>query len=252
VSKIYLQLEEISGDSDAIQLHRNSIATFFLWATRIEILDGSRQFGLQSDMTRHRFLELWDKIHLANSTPAATYLDALLSYIRIYRGRVTECPGLEQGARAASLCLLRALSSVDPTSTLFKDIRRRYATAIPPNADFNVLLCYHAINAVHATLVSSQLRRFFEWTDHEPNTQELAFFANTLFQATCSGRHHLKVPRWVLRFVICSLSRDPPSSISVVTDCLMIIAIDLGCDILESDVRTPDERYAQLAQPHNL
>ena len=252
MSRIYLRLEEICRGSDAIQLHRNSIAMFFLWATRTEIIDGSRLFELQSDITRRRLLELWDRIHLVNPVPAATYLDVLLSYVDVDQGRVTVCRGSEQGARAASLCLLRALSGINPTSTTLEDIRQRYVAVIPPNADFGVLLCYHEINAIHATLVSSLLRRFFEWTDHEPRVQEHAFFAKALVQAVYNGRHHEKAPRWVLRFVVCSLSRDPPSSVSVVTDCLTIIAIDLGCDIQEGDVRNPNEKYARLSQLHSL
>jgi len=87
-------------DLDAIQLHRKPIATFFLWATRIEILDGLLSHYPQSDTTRHRFLQLWDRIYLANPAPAAIYLDALLRYIDADHSRVTEQPGSAQGARA--------------------------------------------------------------------------------------------------------------------------------------------------------
>ena len=202
---------------------------FFLWATRTEIMGGHRQFELQSDVTRRRLLELWDRIHLVNPAPATTYLDVLLNCIDVDHGRVTVCRGSEQGARAAALCLLRALSGIDPTSTTLEDLRQRYVAVIPPNADFGVLLCYHEINAIHATLVSSLQRRFFEWKDYEPRVQEHTFLAKALVQAVHNGRYHEKAPRWVLRFVTCSLSRDPPSSAPVVTDCLTIIAIDLGC-----------------------
>jgi len=230
VSTIYLRLEQISGDSDAIQLNRKPITTFFLWATRADILSGSQRFEWQSDTTRRRFLELWDRIHLANPAPAAIFLDALLRYVDVNHGRATECPGLEQSARAASFCLLGALPSIDSTSTAFKDIRKRYLAVIPRTANFEGLHCYYAINAIHATLVNNRPRRFFKWTGYQPNPQEHIFFAKTLAHAVHTRRNG-KVPRWVLRFVIHSLSNDPQPPVPVIIDCLSIIAADLGCDV---------------------
>jgi len=244
---IYLRLEEIGENSDAIRLNRKPIATFFLWATRIEILNESQRFDWQSDTTRHRFFEVWDRIHLTNPAPAAIYLDAL-SYIDVDHGRVTECPGSEQGARAASLCLLHALSGVDPTSTALEDIRKHYATVIPPIANFEGLLCYHAINAIHATLVNNRLRRPPEWKVYYPRAQEHVFFANALAQVAHKRKQHGKVPRWVLRFVIHSLSHDPEPPISVITDCLTIIAVDLGCDVSHPGISGLRGRYVDPRQ----
>jgi len=240
---IYLRLEEIGGDSDAIQLNRKPIATFFLWATTIEILSESQPFEWQSDVTRHRFLELWDRIHLTNPAPAAIYLDALLSYFDVDSDRVTEYPGSEQGARAASLCLLRVLSGVDPTSSVLEDIRKPYLAVIPRTANFEGLRCYHAINAIHAILVNSGLRRFFEWTGYQPHTQEHIFFTNTLARVAHKGKQHRKLPRWVLRFVIHSLSHDPQPSTSAIVDCLTIIAVDLGCNVSRPGISGLRGRY---------
>jgi len=240
---IYLRLEQISENFDAIQPNRKPIAIFFLWTTRIELLNESRRFGWQSDATRHRFLGLWDRFHPANPASAVTYLDALLGYLDVDHGRVTECPGSEQGARAASLCLLRALAGVDSGSMVFRDVRERYDAVIPPHADFDGLLCYHAINAIHATLVGRRTSWTFSWTDYNPCAQEYVFFANALVQVAQGG----KLPHWVLHFVIYSLSKYPPSPTSVVIDCLTIVATDFGCAISEDDSRNPDDRYARLA-----
>jgi len=248
---IYLRLEEIGENSGAIQFNRKSIATFFLWAMRIEILNESQRFDWQSDITRYRLLELWDRIHLANPAPAAIYLDALLSYFDVDSDRVTEYPGSEQGARAASLCLLRVLSGVDQTSMMFENIRKRYVTVVPPDADFEGLPCYHTISAIHAVLVGRRKGWSFSWTDYHPCTQEHVFFANALVQVAHKGRRHGKVPRWILRFVIHSLSKDPPSPAPVVIDCLLIVAIDLGCEIPEGNVGKLDERYACPVQLHS-
>jgi len=240
---IYLQLGQIGRDSDAIQYNQKSIATFFLWATWIEILNEPQEFDGQPDVARHRFFGPRDLFHLANPALAAIYLDAFLSYVNVDHGRVTERPGSEQGARAASLCLLHALSDVDPTSTALEDIRERYVAVIPPDANFEGLLCYHAINAVHAVLVGGQEKQTISWMDYKPHTQEHIFFANTLARVAHKGKQDGKVPRWALRFVIHSLSHDLLSPASAAIDCLTIIAIDLGCDISESGVGNLHKRY---------
>jgi len=247
VSKIYLRLEEIGGSSDAIQLNRKPIAAFFLWATRVEILDESQRSDPEPNVTRRRLLELWDQIHLASPALAATYLDVLLSYVDVNHGRVTVCRGSEHGARVASFCLLRALSGIDLTSATLEDIHHRYVTVIPPDANFEGLLCYHAINAVHATLVDRRTRRSFSWMSDKPYPQERVFFANTLARVAHMGKQHGKVPRWILRFVFHSLPQDSPSSVPVIIDCLTIVAIDLECDMSEGNARNLDERYAHLA-----
>jgi len=243
---MYLRLEQIGRDPDAIQLNRKPIATFFLWATNIEILNGARWFYWQSDITQHQLSELRDQVHLANPVPATVYLDVLLSYVYMDHGRVTERPGSEQGAKVASLCLLRALSGVDPTSSVLEGIREHYVQVIPRMADFEGLHCYYTINAIHASLVTSQLRRFFEWADYKPHAQEHAFFANTLVQVAQNGIRHGKVPRWVLHFAIHSLSHDPQPPISVIVDCLTIIMVDLGYDVSHAGTSGLPGRYVNL------
>jgi len=249
---IYLRLREIGGNPDAIQRNRKSIATVFLWATRIEILNESRWFGQQPDISQHRFLELWDQIHLANPAPAAIYLDALLGYLDVDNGWVTESPGSKQGARAASLCLLRALSGVDPISSALEDIRKRYAAVVPPDANFEGLLCYHAINAIHTVLVSRRKGWPFSRMDYNSCAREHVFFANALVQVAHKGKQHGEVPRWVLHSATHSLTHGPQPPVSVTTNCLTIIAIDLGCEIPEDDVGNVDKRYERLAQLHSL
>jgi len=244
---IYLRLGQIGGNSVAIQCGQESIAMFFLWATRIEMLNEPQQSDCQSDTSR--FIGLWDRIH---PTLAAISLDALLSYVNVDHGRVTEYPGSEQGARAASLCLLRALSDVDPTSTVLKDIRERYVAVIPPNADFERLLCYHATNAIHTILVSGQYKRTIPWMNYKPHTQEYIFFANTLVRVACRWEWWWGVPRWALCFVTHSLSQYPPSPASVIIDCLKIIAISLQYGMSGGDVKNLDNRCESLVQLHSL
>jgi len=243
---IYLRIEQIGGDPDAIQLYRKPIATFFLWATGIEILSESQRFDWQSDITRHRYLELWDRIHLTSPAPAAIYLDAFFSYVDVDYDRVTEYPGSEEGARVASLCLLRALSGIDPTSATLEDIHKSYVAVIPRAANFDGLRCYHAISAIHAVLVRNRMRRFFDWANYKPRALEHIFFANTLARVVRKREWPKKVPRWLLRFVIHSISYDPQPPVSIAIDCLTIIAADLGCDVSHPGASGLSGRYARL------
>jgi hypothetical protein len=72
--------------------------------------------------------------------------------------------------------------------------------------------------------------------DHTTFAQLLAKTARVEYQQM----ERRKVSRWILRFVIYSLSLDPLPAAPIVADCLIIIAIDLGCDV--SKIAISDER----------
>jgi hypothetical protein len=245
VSRICLRLELMSRSSDTIQLHRKPIAAFVLWATQMEASRQPQGLNKQSPATPHRVLELWDRIHFANPGPAAIYLDVLLSCTNVSRGRVTECPGLGQVARTASICVLRTLSGVGPTSAVARDMRQQYLKIIPRTTNFEDLSCCHTMNAIHTLLITSWKPWSFEWTDYKPSAQEHVNFVGTLIQVAYTRRPCGKVPRWVLRCVIDSLSQDPPAPTPVILNCLSIIGIDLDCDVSSARAPALDERYAQ-------
>jgi hypothetical protein len=246
---IYQQLEQIHGDPGAIQPIHQPIAILFLWATQFEILNEPWEYNEQPYTTQHRFLELWDRIHthITNPVLAEIYLEVLLRYTEVNHNQVVEGPGSKQVARVASLCLLHVLSAMDPTSTAVEDIHQHYTMFIPHQANFEGLLCYHTINAIHALFLHSQERRSFEWMGYKPHPQEHILFADILVQVVHHTRGNQKgVPCWILRFVLHSLSMDPPPPTSVIVSCLSIIATDLGCDIPSARTITLDERYVHL------
>jgi len=235
---ISLQLEQMSGDSVAIQLNRKPIATLFSWMTQAETFDGSQRVH----DARHQLLDLWDRTDLLRPESAGLYLNALLSRTDVNGDRVTTLPGSERVVGVASTYLLRAFLGVGPKSNVVRDIHRRYIRVIPPKADFEGPFC-HTMIPIHALLISSHERRPFEWMGYGPCAQEHASFTNTLVRVAYNRRQHSgKVPRWVLRFSLHSLSRDPPPPASVVADCLSIIAIDLGCDVSSVKSIALDER----------
>lgn len=171
---------------------------------------------------------------------------------KVTEGGLVVTQGLEQLATASAMCLLRTfshLSAVYPMSGVLGDVRQRYNRVFPPDADFKDFPFYHTLGSIHRSLNSGrghwQWARI-EWQDYNPPSHEHIVVSRALTELTKSryrrGKRGKNVLRWILPFVLHSLSLDPLPSASVVVDCLSIIAIDLGCDI--SGVDALDERYA--------
>ena len=189
----------MSGDPEIIQLNCKPIATFFLWVTWLEISGEPWRFDWQPHITPQQLIEFRNRIHLTNPPLAAIYLNVFLSCTDTNSDRVMVCPGSEQVAGVASICLLHALSSLDPTSWEFEDICQRYIGIVPKKANFEGP-SFHVMSAVHALLICSQERRPFEWMEYKPCAQERALFTNVLVQVAHERGQRGKVPRWVLRF----------------------------------------------------
>jgi len=246
---VYLQLKQISGNSDAIWINHKAIAIWFLWEVWFGISNRPQWFGTELYPTQHQFLELWDQIHITNPAPGTIYLEVLLSCINADHLQVVEGPGSEQVTRVASLCLLRMLSGVDLTSMVAEDMCQHYTRVIPHCANFQGLPCYHMINIIHLMFVGKWEGCSFLWMDYKPYPQEHALFADTLVQVAHKAREcQGKVPRWILHFVLYSLSLDPLPPTSVIVNCLSMIAIDLGCDVLETRTTIMDKRWVNIQQ----
>ena len=244
VSEISSQLRRIdrnprrTDDSD-----RQVVTTLFLWATRLELVDEFHRFHGETHNILHRILDLSDRVHLSDPGLAVIYLDALLGCIEVNDDRVTECLGSERAARAASICLLRALSVLDRQAMVDHDIIGRYVSVIPSNAKFEGRLCPHTMSVIHMLLTKGQ-GPWPNWVDYRPRPPEHVFFANALVQIVRPRVSPVsKVPRRILRFVLHSLSQATPPSAPLITACLSIVAIDLGCYKFNTDVTALDERY---------
>ena len=194
---------------DAIELHGELVTTWFLWATRLEIVSEPQQFDVGSHNALPKFLDVVDRFHSFNPQLAVTYADVLLNCINVKYGLVIERPGSEQVARAASICLLRALSCVDWTVMVDKGTFGRYTSTIPPDVIFGRLLCRHTMGAIHA-LFANHKGWWLDWTNNKSRSPEYVLFANALDYVVRAraSRACLKVSRWVLRFVLHSLSQD--------------------------------------------
>jgi hypothetical protein len=77
--------------------------------------------------------------------------------------------------------------------------------------------------------------------------QEHIPFVRRMLQAAQEGyqrTRRTKVSRWILRSALYFLSLGLVSPAPVMADCLVIIAIDLGCDV--QDIETSDERCVRI------
>ena len=185
--------------------------------------------------------------HLAAMTTLAEFHPTLVNdCLNVFIGcistgvnndEVVVMQGLEELATVSALCFFSTISHllvVDPTSSILEDVHQHYLKAIPVRATFSNHQIHHIMSAVHYSYYCDQGHRRLCWDYYKPSADEHAILACNLakvaqfkYQMAQEG----KVPRFVLRFVLHSLSLDPPPSTSVIVNCLLIIAIDLGCNM---------------------
>lgn len=164
--------------------------------------------------------------------------------------KLTIVQGLEQLATVSVECFFRTLqylSDTDRTSGTLADLRRRYKRFFPVDTDFRGLPFYHTMKKIHALADTEWDPCNSQWDDYRPSNEEFISFARGMVeaaQAEYQESEHRKVPRWILRFALHSISLDPPSPTSVVADSLTIVAIDLGCDV--SNITALEERCVHI------
>ena len=180
-----------------------------------------------------------------NPTLISACFDILAGCVSIVGGRVAILQGSEELAVASALCFLRTLSyltTMDPASSIFKDMHRRYAKTFPIETDFKGLPSYHNFCIIH-NIFHPSLKRVegwrqaridrrpkIQWGDYKPSSTEHVTLVQ-LARSEYQRKRCQKVPRWMLRIGHHILSQDPLPSAAVVADWLSIIAMDLGCTI---------------------
>ena len=192
---------------------------------------------------------------LDNFEPAVVVdcFDILIGCIKITYQRAEVTQGSEELAATSALSCLHILSHLtvgDPQPRVLEDIRWRYTWAFPIRTDFTNIPFFHTLCAIHnifypmipvknpllRRLVKRWGARWIRWGDYKPSANEHIKVARALTKLARSEyqrRQQEKVPRWILRFALHSLSRNPLPPPSVVVNCLSVIAMDLGCDDLE-------------------
>ena len=180
--------------------------------------------------------------------------DIFIGCINISNGKVIIVQGLEPLATASVNGLFRTLyylATMNPTSNSLASLQRRYNEVFPSKLDFTGLPFHSSMTKIHALAGRFGNPRDIWWYNYKTSTHEHIPFAQRMLQAAQEGyQQHTKVPRWILRSALYFLSLCPVSPPSVVANCLVVIAIDLGCDV--SGVVIPDERCVQVQWKHTF
>ena len=185
-----------------------------------------------------------------NTALVSACFDILAGYVSIVGGKAVITQGSDELAAASALCCLRTLphlTTMGPTSSVFKDVHRRYTKAIPFETNFKGSPAPQHFGILHRVFYPSgkwvEWRYFrqpkIQWKDYKLSSNEHAALVQ-LAKSEYRRKQRRKVPRWILRFALHYLSQVPLPPTPVVVDCLLIIAIEMGCTVVDTTVL--DER----------
>ena len=192
------------------------------------------------DKTIHlaTFKHLAAMTELANFDPtlAKDCFKAFVSCIDIKYHEVVVIRGLEELAAVSAMCIFSTISHLlvmDPTSSVLEEVHQDYLKVFPAQANFRDNYFYYTMNALQGLYFQSWTRQGFHWNGYKPSLHEHAIAAQNFVKISWFKYQGIqgKVPCFVLRFALHSLSLDPLPSTPVIANCLLIIAIDLGCDV---------------------
>jgi hypothetical protein len=182
---------------------------------------------------------------LADFTPTlvSDCFNILIDCVKVKNDSAVVVQGMEQLAEASAMCFFLTyshLSIIDPMSSLLVDIRQHCRRIFPPDFDFSSLPFRHTLGTIHeSTLSNQELFEMFhkssiEWRDCKLTNFEHAAVAHAFSKLSWpefQRRRPSVVPPSCLSFALHYLSRDPLPSPSIIADCLMIIAINLHCNV---------------------
>ena len=156
--------------------------------------------------------------------------------------------GAEELAEASASGLLRSLRNLivmDPTSIILVDFRRQYRAVFPSKVD-SAGLPFHSTMSEIRTLANTFSDPIYLWRGDCGllNQEDIPFPRHIAEVAQHQRPQRGKVPRWILRIACQYLSLDPRLPASTIADCLVVIAIDMDCDI--SGVTNLDDRCVRI------
>ena len=205
------------------------------------------------DKTTHlkTLKHLWEMTELAGLDPilVTECFNVFVGCVSLNNHKLVVIQGLEELAAVSAGCLYRTFHHIretDPTSSTLDSLLRRYARVFPLEVNFKGLPFYHTMVTIHALTHGQWDFVKFRWDNYKPVVQEhipLAKHMLEVAQAEYQRLRRRKVPRWILRFAVHSLSLEPQPPASVIADCLTIVAVDLNCSKL--NMKDVDERCVQ-------
>ena len=199
---------------------------------------------------------------MTTSTFPATDPTILLNCFNILAGCVTTVGtravvtrGSERLAELAITCFLTLLSHflvVVPGSGALDEVRQQYRRTFAPTTTFCDLQSSSTMTVIHHLFyTSAHGRRAVRWDDFHPSPPEHESIMRSLLLIAWSEyrrrRERKKVPRWILRFVLRSISHDTLPPDDIIADSLLIVGIELGCSISEGSILASDKGYVLLS-----
>ena len=192
------------------------------------------------------------------SSPAlvSACFTVLTGCVSIIGHKAVIAPGSEEVGVTSALYCLHELShptTMDPASSTFKDMQQRYTRIFPIHANLKALPSHHSFCIIHNIFYPSlQWSRHLGYHLHRSKTQwenyKLSSNEHTVLTKFAwleyQRKKHQKVPCWILRYTHYQLSQDPLPPAQVVADCLLIIAMGLGCIV--PNTMTLDGRYVHI------
>jgi hypothetical protein len=168
----------------------------------------------------------------------------LIDCIKVNNNSAVIVQGMERLAEVSAMCFLLTyshLSIIDPMSSLLVDILQHHRRTFPPNLDFSGLPIRHILHIIHQETYPYHIIPPMEWRDYKPTNHEHITVAHALSRLFWSGSQRGAMFHSCLSFALHYLSQDPLPPPSIIADCLMIVAVDLDCDVPNTIVL--GERY---------
>ena len=170
---------------------------------------------------------------LAEFTPAlvSDCFDIFVDCIKVNGHNPAIVRGMEQLAEASAMCFFLTyshLSVMNRMQNSLGNVRQRYRTIFPRNLDFGALPFSYILSATHEA-IHLGVKLPVKWDDYAPTNHEHAVVAHTLAKLSWSSYQWREVPPLCLSFALYHLPQVPLRPPSVIADCLLIIAMALGC-----------------------
>jgi len=174
---------------------------------------------------------------LVDFTPAllSDCFDILIDCVKVNKYNAVAVQGMEELGEASATCLFLAcshLSIADPMTSILSGIRQRYRRVFPLNLNFSGLQILHMTHEVIST--GPGIKAPIEWRGYKPANHEHVVVARAISKLSWSEYQRSgpgPVPSPYLSFALHHLSQAPLPPPLVIINCLLIIAIDLGCNV---------------------
>ena len=182
---------------------------------------------------------------LADFTPAlvSDCFDIFIDCVKANEGGPVIIQGMEQLVEMSAMYFFLAyshLSIMDPIPDILVGFRQRYKRIFPWNTDFSCLPFPHTLEAIHeAIYLDLEFETWIQRGYHKLTKNEHVALAHAFSKLSWSEyprRGIRRVPRQSILFASHFLPQRPLSSPSIITNCFLIIAIDLGCSVPNATV----------------